>query len=373
MELDEQLSRLVDGDLPEADAVALRRRIAGEPEVAERYGEMLALVTRLGELPEELDAPVVRRRVPVWAAAGWLLAAAAIVIALLPSAPGTTVQATGMALYDGLHQVQAGDVTVYTDGSVGIRVEPRPQVVRVPGQEDSMKAMSHAIAAAAGALVTVTVYEGSASIQGAEDATTVALEAGDTRSFGPTSRSAGAPVVRIRGAGPPDEARVAELEEELDRVREELGQERFAKILMKGQLEAERGVPTEWPEDVSPRMSPEGFPDALAELVAQIPDVELVQTDCQEYPCLGALRYVGEDASMGWGQPIAKKIGAWAEEGLGENVNLSIANIVEDDGDDSQRFLVFGAHGEDRSSNTSQRTGRRMEELGSSLMDDAEL
>lgn len=232
-----------------------------------------------------------------------------------------------------------------------------------------MKAMSHALAAAAGALVTITVYEGTATVQGT-DAPSVTLEAGGSRSFG------GPTVTSPPSAGPapveqPDPARVAELEEELDRLREELGQERFAKILMKGQLEAERGLPTEWPADVSAQMSAEGFPDALAELAARIPDVELVQTDCEEYPCVGALRYTGQEAGMEWMQQASREVKAWVEAGMGDQVSLNMSGLADGDDADASRYMMFGAHADERGSNTSQRLGRRMEELGTRLIDEA--
>ena len=361
MDLDEALSRLLDGDLDPEAADALRQRIATEPLVAARYRALQAMVADLQALPDELPVRTRAARRSWVALSGWACAAALLAWLALAGRAPEVIQTAEATTYEGVFRIEAGDVIVDLAGRAAIAVEPKLPLVRGGGQEDPMHPIvTHGLAAAAGAVVTITLISGTATV--IADGEPVPLVAGEVRSFGgpavPSVRDE--PRVSHEGA-----ARVAELEAELDAVREALGQERFAKILMKGQLEAERGVPTEWPVDLDPRLGAVGFPGELERLVAGIPGLSVATTDCEEYPCIAALEYTGEDPE--YMRTVGERVGAWAREPLDGKVSLAMSNLEDGEGDAAKRFIVFSAHGEDRGSNVAQRAGRRMEYVGLQL------
>lgn len=367
MDLDEALSRLAADDLGEPEASELRARIASEPEVAKQYAEMVQLVAELEALPEELPMPVHRSSSLMWA--GWAVAAAAALLLIWPrNGVPEVIQAPDETVYDGSFAVQAADRDIAIDGRVGIRVEPPTTGMRVPRQEERpMRAMSHAAAAVAGALLTVTVYEGTAVITG-PDAQPVTLASGQTKTYGGVAESTTSGG-RSTESDDMTTARIQQLEGELARLEQQLGEERFAKVLMQGQLEAERGVPTEWPEQLDARMGPEGFASEVEALVAELPHHELVETDCAEYPCLGALRYTGpEQDEQRFARELHDKLSAWADDVLQGEVALAMSQMVEDGDNGRNSVTVFGAHDEGRDSNTGRRTVGRMEDLGRDLM-----
>ncbi|MEQ1571094.1 MAG: hypothetical protein ABMA64_36025, partial [Myxococcota bacterium] len=146
----ELLSRLLAGDLPGAEARALRERIRTDPEWARAWSALQHLSHDLASLPEEvpppsLDAAVLgspaRRQVP-WATVGTLAtlaAAVALWIAWPAPEPARIALVAGEQTVDGAVVLLAGDLPVTVDGRVHIRVEPNPPVVREPGQEVGMK------------------------------------------------------------------------------------------------------------------------------------------------------------------------------------------------------------------------------------------
>lgn len=193
-DLDEALSRLLSGDLePDQEAQlfadlatdpALRRRL----DVVRRIPDALAMLPS-SPLPEALRERLIAipggQRWP-WRgpAIGALVAAAAILIVLaLRQADEPEVLASGVAYVEGQHQLLAGDVHVAVDGAAWIEVEPPAGAERRPGQEVEMRRRL-LVAALAGSLVTVTVYEGSARLSPPSGEVVTAL-AGQSLTLGP--------------------------------------------------------------------------------------------------------------------------------------------------------------------------------------------
>ena len=356
MNLDEQLSRLIDGDLNEEEAEALRARIRGEPDVARAYEEMTMLVGALSTLPETAPAPPLRvaprrpARSVVVVAAPWLLAAAAALAWwITPGAPEVAI-ASGGTRIDGNLSLLAGDVTIDLDGDALITVE------------DDMT-RQEVIAGLTGAAVTVAVYEGTAVVRAAAG-DPVVIGAGQTRLFG--GAGAGA------SAAPTDrealEKRLAELERELGATREALQLEQFSGALARGQLAAEQGVPAAWPANVPAAMSSDRFAGELSARLEGIPNIEVEVVDCAEYPCIAAIHYLGPDQSLEWGNDVADRIGAWVKDAYGDDHSLSLnrSKFVSDDRE--ARYIVFGAHGASEDPNLADREKWRMgtlvEQLG---------
>ena len=145
------------------------------------------------------EGPAARRSpLPLLAAvllAGLVGAGAAI--ASRP-APPALVLAEGSQLVTGSARVLAADRVVDVDGRALITVEPAGALLRGEGQEADAMNTTHLVAALAGSLVTVAVYEGTALISAEEDAPAVVVAAGEQRSVGspPPPR----PQVRVRTA-----------------------------------------------------------------------------------------------------------------------------------------------------------------------------
>lgn len=213
----EALSRLLAGELSEAEETALRRRIDGDPELAQAWELMQQLGSSVSQL-EESPAPsslndaaleaMIAARPPAEARSpappslisrsesgaapsplirrshwlGWAVAAAAVLaLILIPRPDQTLVLMEGNQLVQGHVDVLAGTIPVEVKGTSLISVEPPPGHQRATGQEVSMNYRTLLAGATAGALVTVAVYEGSARL-GMDDADAMVLQAGQNAS-----------------------------------------------------------------------------------------------------------------------------------------------------------------------------------------------
>jgi hypothetical protein len=360
MTLDEQLSRLIDGDLTEEEAQALRDRIRREPDVARAYDEMTTLLAALSTLPETAPAPPLRvaplrpARSFVAVAAPWIVAmAAALAWWITPGPPVVTI-ASGETRIAGDLSLLAGDVAIDLDGDARITVE-----------EDDMT-RQQVIAGIAGAAVTVAVYEGTAVVRAA-GGDPIVVGAGQSRLFG----GAGGDASASAGDREALEHRLAELERELDKTREALRLEQFSGALARGQLAAEQGSPAAWPPDVPAAMSTERFASELAARLEGIPDVEVEVVDCAEYPCIAALRFRGPDQSLEWGNDVADRISSWVTEVYGDDHSLSLnrSKFVSDDRE--ARYIVFGARAASEDPNVADREKWRMSSLVEQLGEQA--
>jgi|GEM_PF-1537323 len=341
---DETLSRLLDGDLPEAEAEAARAAIAADPALAAQWAAMQALPAGLAGLtdspPPAMPRPgppppalaAISRTLAPWAAA--IAALALLGMWLRPAEHRVLVD--GSEWIDGHVSVLAGGVPVVVEGRARISVEP-PAALQRELQHNSpeIAAMdkSHLLAALAGAAVAVTVYEGRAAID--SPAGDVVLEAGETWSSAPPAPGAPAQrVVRVAGpeaatdAVPADlAARVAELERENQALR-------MAEAVQRGRVQSHEGTPQPWPEDLPAAFRPEGVEGLLDEVLAELGGSELlVDIDCDEYPCLVLLDSLDPDGGFG----DVKAIGDALKERL-DDAGIGIRAMGVDTGDGPRRM-----------------------------------
>ena len=397
MNLDEALSRLLEGDLPDEEASQLWRRIDTEPDVARAWEAMTALPDALAGLPpvpgdvappplaeavyDALPKPESRR--VAWAQAiPWVVAALALLYAAFggsSSDPTERVElVAGESLVEGQLSLVAADRSIALDGRARIFVEPMGPVTRgerrTPISEDSMDARP-LLGAVAGAMLTITVYEGSAVVQ-VEDGASVTVAAGEQRVFSPVGGAERA--VPAAEPGTPERAqelaqRVEALNAELEAARKALDTERFAGALVRGQLQAERGTPSEWPDDGIPEaVRPDTFEASLAEALAGTPDVEVDRVDCTEYPCIAVLAYTGEQVSgdaIDWNQVVGRQVGEWTQDVLGDGHSISMNSSRFRNGDQDARYVLFGAHGSGGEA-VGDRTDWRMDQLVDVLGDE---
>lgn len=359
----EALSRLMDGELDPTEAAALHHRIATEPEVADAWSALHQLTAQLGTLPTAappppaLDARVLRKLTapqphkPRWPRWPLLLVpvAAALLLALRPAAPPPQVPVTLIA---GVQRIEGQGMRVDTptghhievDGLALVRLSPADN----PHTQDIAMVRSIA-AAAAGAVLTIVVYEGTARVHTDDGAPSETIQAGATRSFTtdpsaprPHGTPPDAPMVLVGDARiTVDEAaaRILALEDELAGLRLE-------RDMQNGALEALEGSPQEWPENVPAAFQEAGMADRLDALATANPQLEVVGLDCEEYPCLAIVRdHSGKAGWMeglqakvadGWSDQDALGIGFWVHqsgEDPQESVNLAgIALRGDDDG-----------------------------------------
>lgn len=279
----EELSRLLDGELPPEEAAALRRRIAQEPALEAEWARLQWICRSLGALaveppPPGLDARVLgaakrevgpevpppppgrerwRRRV---AGVGWALAAGLLVTLALPRGAPELTLLSGAELVDGELAVYAGDLRVDVDGRVRVEVEP----------------------AAGGALgtgprVTLTVYEGRAVVRGSSPEP-VEVTAGESRRFGEPPSATAAP----RAAAPRHDAG--------EELRRRLAVLELENAVLRGQLQHREGSALPFPEALPAVYTTAGFPEATRRVVGGLPDTRLVESDCEEFPCVAIFR-----------------------------------------------------------------------------------
>jgi anti-sigma factor RsiW len=375
-DLDEALSRLWSGELAEAEARLLRERIEAEPEVGRRWRRLCSAMEALKELPAELPAPPLRERAPAEAPRrswGWVaavaLAAAALLALMLPRSRPELVLVEGAQWVEGEVLLRAGAVDVEVDGRIWISVEPpagQPRV-GVPEPEEEMD-KSTVIAGLTGAIVTVVVYQGTAVLRdaGASSAEPTVIEAGERHRTGPAPQ--------VVSAAPTPQQRlqhIDQLQRELDQAKQELAEAQFEGALTRGQLQALQGVPSPWPEKLPEALQPEHFRANLEARLKDVPDVEISEVDCSEYPCVAAMRYVGERRGEDWGKPIGDAVRGWMDEVGGGDMSISVNNSRFHTDDHEEHYVVFGAHEGDRDTDVGTRTEYRIDamvdELGSRL------
>ncbi|MED5372050.1 MAG: hypothetical protein VX899_13615 [Myxococcota bacterium] len=356
-----QLSALLDGELPMDQAEALRARIQAEPELAAAWNALMDLDAGLADLeqappPLELDARVLEQAkglepkplktgplldvpaakgAPKWA---WGLLAAGLLLAATPllaltdwaqPAPPTLHQASGQQVVHGPALVLLPDGReLAVSGRVSISVEPPAPLPRVEGQEVEMNPKM-LLAAAAGAAITVAVYEGSATLSGPEG--TQVLEAGDSSRVGPDRARVTSPVPR--GAELAEGTPQAEPEgapESTEALKGELERLQLQNDFLQGQLTAMGATPNPWPEALDAAFTPEAFEDTVSGALADFPDVELLDVDCSEYPCVA----IFEDQGVEKGRESMEAFRTATTDALGGDLNSSAwgAQIETDQG-----------------------------------------
>jgi hypothetical protein len=341
----EELSRLLAGELSEADARALRARIAVDPDLARQWALLQQLPDALSALPPPEPPSALNRRVlqtvggqPPWRrrlVAEWLpagvvgaLLAASVLLLLSPdAAPKPPVLVEGVALLEGVTALQAGPVLVQVDGRAHISVEPTPGPARERGWEAEMD-RTHLLAALAGAAVTVTVLEGRALVGGDDSSAAVVVASGDTLRVGGgaagpgTAVAAGALPAGSRSSGSAEAAAPApSLEQQLDEAR-------FQLALARGQLTRLEGAPQAWPADLPASLRPEAFSAALRAAVEG--SGKVLAIDCEEHPCVAFIETNSPD--QGAEQALTAAIEPLAESVEG-GAGLMMMAYRSDDGD----------------------------------------
>ena len=294
----EQLSRLLAGDLPEDEVAHWHQRIQDEPDIAQAWRELTALTQQLNALPQTLSGPPpIPVPAPRPANRPWLpialgvAVAAAVAWMVLPSAPGSTTLALGSGVHaiDGQASVHVMGVQIDVDGRAAISVEPAADLPRVDLAEDPMNALTHAAALATGAIITVTVYEGTASVRQPDTPSAQVVTPGTPLTLG-TPEAAPAQAAtpstrpeRIDAARLDD---IATLRQAVAQLQDENDVLRMQATFAEGQLAAIEGEPVAWPSSPHPKMQPDAFTAAIEAAVMDIPNAALLEVDCDEYPCI---------------------------------------------------------------------------------------
>lgn len=228
--------------------------------------------------------------------------------------------------------------------------------------------------AAAGAIVTLAVQHGQATVP-SDDGAALTVRAGETRRVGearPTPTAESRPAVAQRPTPSADQAlslpearaRIAALEDEVATLRLESD-------LQRGALEQSEGVPQDWPSGVAEAMREPGFRDALGQVLAERPGVELLGVDCEEYPCIALLQSPGDPSE--WTRGLHEGISAqMADAGIEEaGVGVWINQTEGASGEEPAVFaglaLVDPDHGGDENR---RRTDWRVESWTRQAADD---
>ncbi|MFT5583439.1 MAG: anti-sigma factor RsiW [Cognaticolwellia sp.] len=340
---DEDLSQLMDAELDFEQAKQLREDLETDPDLAARWEKMLRLDADLSALdehsaPSHLDqsilenapaaediappSPPSRRWAYVLLAAGVLLAATPL-LALTDWAqePNAIAVASGSQWVSGPTQVLLPDgQTLQVDGRALISVEPPTPLPRVWPQEVEMNPKI-LLAAAAGAAITITVYEGRAQLQGPDGQVEVA--AGETHNIPGRAPNAGPrstlPRLTI-------DATIPELPED---VQTELDQLRLKNQFLEGQLSASGIRPNEWPEDLPAHLEPDALTAMMESKLKEFPDLKLMDVDCSEYPCMMVIEDLGEEPDRMNMEPMREAVHADFDSDLDSRVSGAIFQAAD--------------------------------------------
>lgn len=387
MSVYEELSRLLDGELPQDEAEALRTRIATEPELAAAWETLQALPADLAELPDiappsglderVLDRDELRPRMQRFSRRWGTTAAVAASLALLFlwTRPGpATVLVSGTQFVDGQVTVQAAAVQVDVNGRALIEVEPPEGFVREHGQEVSEMNRNHLLSALAGAVVTVTVYQGAAVLH-AEEAPPTTVAAGESYSVGARSPATAPPAPpttpAVVTAGMTPEEREGVLNDEIERLRGELERSRMTGAIARGQLESVEGTPREWPDDLPDVYQPAAFEESIAAALEEVPFGDVETIDCSEYPCFAVVR--SHDTGDDWGDAVDDFVAILKARAEGDDTGVHQHNSGIGRNGHELRYagISFGPADGHSDRELLQRTGYRIGSVIEGLAEDA--
>lgn len=361
MTLYEALSRLLDGDLDPDAAAALRARIANEPDVARAWAAINRLPARIADLPHSeppaliergrAERPARLRAAPLWIAAA--LAASLAAFALLPRSAPTLVLGEGTTVVQGRVDVLAGELMIEVDGESRITVEPLAGRLRDGDSEVTMD-RTHLLAALVGAAISLTVDSGTAILR-APGKEPVTFTTGETRRLGPAPTPPPPPSTNA------SDDRIAQLEQELTGLK-------LQHAFQQAQLNSTNGTVAEFPANLPAAYRPAEFEKKMREALQGNEQVDLLQVNCDEYPCIAILRssYAGDD----WGQKLADLGAAIKVENYGEDASIHEDSALLHGPDGDVRVMAFATSPpgtEDE--NVSLRRASRVKELFDALGD----
>jgi hypothetical protein len=303
-------------------------------------------------VPDGLDARVLsgRSEAPSTDGRGWRwgalgAAAAGLIVAVglgTRDPPPTQVVVTvGHQRVEGLADVAAGGLVLHLDGVALVDVEPARGVARGVGDPKEPPMIRPALAgAAAGALVTFSVLEGSAWLSG-PGRPDQPLAPGDRVHVEAPAEPAGAqprsPTAPPLPTDEPLEAALARVTAERDAYKEQLDLLQFEGAVLRGQLEASVGVPSEWPADAPDALKAPALSAAFAAVVAAVPGAGVISVECEEFPCIAVLRAPDGDEGV---KSLADQVrDAAANLTPGDPLGISMFASRSDDGEGELNLL----------------------------------
>lgn len=168
---------------------------------------------------------------------------------------------------------------------------------------------------------------------------------------------------------PGAEATREELLAEVDRLQGELDRLQLEATMARGQVGHYEGVPSPWPDDVPAAYQAGPFERFVQDALAGHEDLELLEVDCEEFPCVALVRSHSDDPE--WPRQFEGALGDLSEAGFGEQPGMSIwaSNARTDEGEVKLLgFSVVDPEAADEDVQT--RTGFRAETLLQSATDE---
>ena len=212
------------------------------------------------------------------------------------------------------------------------------------------------LAAAAGAAITVTVYEGSAILNGPGEV--VALAAGETHSSpgsGTPGSGARAPAgnqPRITIDSPGQPALAPEIQQELDKLR-------LTNQFLEGQLSANGIRPNDWPETLPAPLEPEAFTANIKAALKDFPELKLMDIDCSEYPCVAVIEDMNEEPDTVNMEPMRASL----HEGLDVGIDSRVTGGIFQTQDGDRYIEVWALMAPDADEGTVARAEMRSHEI----------
>lgn len=368
------LSRLLDGDLPEPEASVLRARLAAEPALAARFAVLQTTVSALRRLDREIVPPGLpralvgppqrsRRGVRAMVYLGVPLLLAAGLVFTLRAPPPRTVLLAGEAVIDGRAELLAGGLPISIDGRVRVVVEPPPGGVRESGAEIITMDRSHLLAALGGAVITVTVYEGTATFAPNAEAAQRVVTAGESQSVQlPGGKGGGGTAPDRSTTGRP--ASLPDALARIDSLERDLASARLQAGINAGIVKSHEGVAQAWPRDVAAPFRPDAFRGHLDAALEASPGASVVEVDCDEFPCIAVLTTSAPGADWVTGlEVVHERMNA---DGTFGEVGVMGLAAATDDGEDARRYYAFALAPGPVSEEGRARTGFR----GKALVDE---
>jgi len=382
MSLFEDLSRLAEGELSEAEADALRARIQEDPEALAAWSALQAMPRQFeavlsAPVPEALDAALLGSDVAPRASEGrwrylapWALAAALLLWTLLPAPEREVLLITGTERVSGVTTVLAASRLIEVDGVVEISVEPPAALQRAIQAGGEPMKKRDLLSGLVGAVVTVVVIEGSAMVWG-DGAGAMTVEAGEVARFGSPgadqpadSRSAPRPQSAARPSD--DGAATGALREENEALA--LRVKFLERVVDDLQVEY-LGEAIDWPDAVPERLEPAAFEEEIDDVLETCGiAADLLSVECEEPPCLAVVR--GHDGDFWSALPDCD---AWTSA-YGQGMMVSVDQVSCPGGSSEIMGMLSPtftntlgeAEGPEEEENRSKRFGARTTEIATS-------